>query len=196
MIETWKILRSCRSRDWSDALYWLLISSIGGLLPLWGLFLILPLDNKPIRFEDFSQNGEFALYAAAFVSASLYILVKEYGSYFLRGKNDNEGKNAPSRKDFPAKPLFVLITVFMLVFATIVFGFVTLAHFPNLTLSLNIEVLKVFSVIGFVVALILSYLTTVIDNYLVNFRVETEVRESRAEDLSYVTRKFDALNKE
>jgi hypothetical protein len=202
MVEIIRILRHSRRQHWVDALYWFFLSSIGGLLPLWGLFLILPLFNQSITFQVFTQNGEFALYAASLASASLYVITKEFGIKLLRGgtgkeDDDNEDGNVgSSKKGFPAEPLFVTVFVFVLVFTSLLFASVTLFHLPDSNLSINLHLLSITSVVGFGIALLLSYLTTVIDNYLLSFQAEKEIRLSRKQDLADVNEKFESLGKE
>lgn len=202
MVEVFRILQHSRRQHWVDALYWFFLSSIGGLLPLWGLFLILPLFNQNITFQVFTQNGEFALYAASLASASLYVITKEFGTKLLRGENDrkdNDGENndaGSNKKGFPAEPLFITVFVFVLVFTSLLFASVTLVHLPNSNLSMNVHILSTTSVIGFGVSLVLSYLTTVVDNYLLSFQAEKEIRLSRKQDLDDMNEQFKSLGKE
>ncbi len=202
MAEVIRILRNSRRQHWVDALYWLFLSSIGGLLPLWGLILILPLFNQNLTFQVFTQNGEFALYAASLASASLYVITKEFGIKWLRGDNekkdndDEENNFSTSKKGFPAEPLFITMFVFVLVFTSLLFASVTLVHLPDSNLTINIRILTTTSVVGFAISLVLSYLTTVIDNYLLSFQAEREIQLSRKKDFDDVKKKFESLGEE
>lgn len=194
MFETWKVLKSCKQGHFIDALYWLLISSIGGLLPLWGLFILLPLSNQDITLNAFAKNGELALYSASFASASLYLITKD-NSKRNQETSDQDDRLQPKKKDFPAKPMYQLSFSTILAATCIIFSFMTFVHMPDSNTPINIEFLVTLSLIVFLISLFLSYISAVVDNYLTTYQVEEEIRISRAQDLDDVSKKFESLGK-
>lgn len=188
MYETWRVLRSCKPEHFKDAFNLLLTSSIGGLMPLWGLFILLPLADQPITFYAFTKNGELALYAASFASAALYAIVKEYS----RSK-----KNAAKQKkrEFPAKPMFQIVFVVIIAITSIIFSYVTQSNMPNSTASINISYLITASFAVFVASLVFSYVSAVVDSYLTTYD-EEDVRNIKKQDLKNFTERFDSLGKE
>lgn len=195
MFETWKVLKSARKEHWIDAFYWLAISSIGGLLPLWGLFVVLYATNQPVTLNAFSQNGEFALYSASFASAALYVIFKEKPEWLkkLLKENSKSTSKDDTQKDFPAKMLYLLSYLFILAATTLLFGLVTLVNTPGSNLSLNVNFLSNSTLAVFLISLFLSYITTVVDNYLITYDPEIELRVSRRQDLEDVNSDFDSL---
>jgi hypothetical protein len=194
MIETWKVLRSCKPEHFKDAFNLFLTSSVGGLMPLWGLLILLPLSNQAINFYAFTKNGELALYAASFASAALYALAKEYTKH-SQEINIQENKSQ-TKKTFPAKSMFQVSFVGIIAATSLIFSYVTQANMPNSTSELNIDYLIQASLIVFLASLGLSYISAVIDNYLSTYQVEEEIRISRAQDLDDVTEKFESLGEE
>jgi hypothetical protein len=195
MFETWKVLRQTRIEHWIDALYWLGFSSIGGLVPLWGLWFVLPAINQPVTLATFSQNGEFALYGASFASASLYIIFKEKPKWLKKLLNQGGKPNSQENenKDFPAKMLYLLGYVSILGATMLLFALVTLVHIPDSNLPLNIKFLSFTTLVVFVVSIVMSYVTTVVDNYLTTYDPEKEMRISRRQELEDVNSDFDSL---
>lgn len=45
-------------------------------MPIWGAFFLLRLHHAPFFWVDFARHGEFGLYAAAFLSPSIYQILK------------------------------------------------------------------------------------------------------------------------
>lgn len=80
------MLREFLKSEWWQAGVWLIWASIGGLFPVWAGLAVLQLMGKSPTFRDFSSNGQFALYAASFITTASYIVLKEYRTpmVFLR----------------------------------------------------------------------------------------------------------------
>lgn len=188
MYETWKVLRSCKPEHYKDALNLLLTSSIGGLMPLWGLIILLPLSNQPITYYAFTKNGELALYAASFASAALYAIVKEYS-------RSKQGMMQQKKREFPAKSMFQNIFVIIIVVTSIIFSYVTQANAPDSTATININYLINASLVVFIASLIFSYISAVVDNYLTTYD-EEDVRSSKSQDLKDFKEQFESLGKE
>lgn len=55
-------VRRTKREHWSDAISWLFLNLIGGLMPLWGLWILLRLFSQSIGLGTFTERGEFALY--------------------------------------------------------------------------------------------------------------------------------------
>lgn len=85
-------------------LAWLGSHAIGGLLPLWGSFLLLALFSQKTSFEDYVQQGEFALYAASVLGTAFYLILREL------------------RPPFPGRVALGLIAVVLVVAATLLFA--------------------------------------------------------------------------
>jgi len=152
-------LRNSPREHWISALQWLLTSLIGGLLPTWGLLLFLLLFSQPVFIENFTQHGEFALYSAAMLSATFYIVSKDYEpnpiQQVLRRLTGHEfPKNL--KKPFPGRIVFIIICLMLLVISTLLFAGATLAALPKVGLPLNVEILNNVTVAIFIITLELS----------------------------------------
>lgn len=64
---------------WRRGFYWLLAMGIGTMLPVWGGFLILSALGEKPDIAFFLSHGEFYIYSASLLSASIYIIVKRFG---------------------------------------------------------------------------------------------------------------------
>lgn len=88
----------------ADARMWLCWSLGGGLMPLWGSFLVLGLLGLSPPFMDYLRHGEFMLYAAAFLAPACHQLFRELPT------------------NFPGRSKLGFITVSALVVSVLVFG--------------------------------------------------------------------------
>lgn len=70
-------LLATKREHWYHSLLMLLFASVGGLAPLWLGFIAYSLFGKSVALVDFASNGEFALYCAATVAPTLYLILHE-----------------------------------------------------------------------------------------------------------------------
>lgn len=138
-----------KKQHYLDALSWLAYTCLGGLLPLWGSWLLLKVCNQPTPLKDFVGNGEFALYAAAFLSPAMYQLFRT-----------NKG-------GFPAGKWFGLLVFFLLAFSAILFAGVLvtqkITNAAKLPSVINETFLLTWSTAAFIVSVGLSFVITVIE---------------------------------
>ncbi len=73
-------LRTAVGKNWKDSTSLMLYTLVGGLLPVHGGMLLFKLFSRVVQFSDFSDNGEFALYSAALLAPSLYLILKDYNT--------------------------------------------------------------------------------------------------------------------
>lgn len=70
-------LRATNRSDWWQAFLMLLFTLGGGLAPLWIGWPLAMFYNRESTLADFAHNGEFALYCAAAVAPTIYLIVHE-----------------------------------------------------------------------------------------------------------------------
>jgi hypothetical protein len=146
---------------------WLFWAWIGSLLPSWGLLVILLLYAQKINLNVFTQNGEFALYSAATLSASIYIITKEDSKGLLTKivnvlQKKEKWKNIKS--SFPGMNVFLGISVLLLVLSTLLFSGATFIRLPGSTLKINLVFLQFTSIAIFIISNLIGYIIAVIDN--------------------------------
>lgn len=72
--------------DWWQAIILLAFSLIGGLAPLWCSAGFAVLLSKPADLVTFSSNGEFAIYCAAIIAPTFYLILHERTPQRLSGQ--------------------------------------------------------------------------------------------------------------
>jgi hypothetical protein len=125
------------------------------------------------EFSEFIKHGEFALYSAAMLAAACFLIMREWPTGY-----------------FPYRIIFGMLAVAGVVLSAIVFAGVFEANRPGAAaVNLNIEFLRPFSLILFVLSLLLAYLVTLID--MVGFSIDP--RELQAEQDADLAAQFHAL---
>jgi hypothetical protein len=107
-------------RHWGDGLRWFWWNVIGGFLPLWATLIGLKMTKQPLSLESVASKGEFALYSAALIAGSLYLVVKDFRLRDIKSFRD-------LRKGlFPSMGAVALILVALLILSAVTFAFVCL----------------------------------------------------------------------
>src|SRR2546427_10690573 len=116
-------------KHWKETTNWLAFTLVGGLIPVWGGMVLFLLLSKPVFFSTFSSNGEFAIYSAAILAPSLYLIAKDR-----------------TTSNFLFRPFFSLICVVGLLLSAMLFAGVTAVHTGGLgSVSLNVGFLRTFT---------------------------------------------------
>jgi preprotein translocase subunit SecG len=141
------MLKAIINSEWWEGIVWLLWTSVGGLFPVWAGLAALQLMGKNPTLSDFSSNGQFALYAASFITASSYIVFKEYKT-----------KSVFFRRMFGAACLACVIVICFLFIITTA-GQANMIFIEKEKLSL----LRKLSYILYGISAIIAFLLTVLD---------------------------------
>jgi hypothetical protein len=161
-------------KDWWRSFIWLVFTVIGGLVPLWGGWIILNLFGRQVSWFDFVRHGEFALYAAAFITPAFYLISKE------------------ATGTFPQRQFLLLVGLMGLLVATVIFAGVTAAIAPSSggpLPSLNEQFLSRSSWILLVFSLIYAFAVTLTDT----IRTQTDPQRIAREQQVDLERSFDDL---
>lgn len=76
-------LRSASRQQLSESVTWFMYVVLGGLLPIWGGYLLYLLLTRDITFLQFAGSGELALYSAALVTPALYLVSRDASDPFV-----------------------------------------------------------------------------------------------------------------
>ena len=110
----------------------------GSLLPVWLGIMVILLLSKPLELGTFLDSGQFAIYAAAALGASLYLL-----------KRQNSGNESH---------LFLLVTIVCLVLSAAMYVALTVVDALTLVhLEVNIPLLRILSLVLYVVSLLMTF---------------------------------------
>ena len=136
------ILQKIKKQHWIDAIWWLVVSSIGSLMPIWLTWFIFVMFQLPTKIETFIQNGEFAIYSAALMSTGFYIVTKDYATGKLK-QFFNEKNTPVIRASFPAQQFFGFICFLIALFSALLFFGITIWNIPGTLLNLNVKLRNV-----------------------------------------------------
>jgi hypothetical protein len=176
----WKAIETARrtlatpsKNQWYESIGWLIATLLGGLLPLWGGYLLLQLKGASPPLAEFVRHGEFALYSASILAAACFLVLREWPSGF-----------------FPYRIIFGMTMLAGMLVATLIFAGVFEANQNEDTAkALNMQFLQLFSVGLYAIALASAYTVTLID--LVGCTVDP--REVQAEQDAELASEFHAL---
>jgi len=133
---------------WSDAGIWLFYNLAGSLAPVWFGLLILKTFHRHPGWADFSQHGEFALYSAAMLAPTFYVI--------------NRDLKIPG---FAGRQILGLLTLLGTLAATCFFVAVTTAFMePKPVLEIDQVFLQQGTTVLFVFSAFLAFLVTALDN--------------------------------
>ena len=150
------VLRHSAKEDWGEAVYCLLYTILGGFMPIYLTWLFFVSLRQPISLSLFSDHGEFALYSAAFLSGSLYVVLRDFKS-----------------RIFPSRSFFVLLFVLGIVIGVSVYmGFSYAKCFPSV-IDFNNAFLRHVSVWLLCLSCFFSFIIVVIDNTRLNADVQS-----------------------
>jgi hypothetical protein len=158
---------------WRDGAMWLGFNLVGSLTPIWFGWLLLTLLSRPPSWADLSSHGEFALYSAAMLAPTLYILLRD-----LR---------APG---FPGRLVLGLLAFTAAVVSTGFFAAVTTAFaIPQPLLKINQAFLRSGTLGLFVFSALLAFVVTVVDNA----RSQPDIRGMAATQEQELAKDFEKL---
>lgn len=170
----WDALRATRRTHWKDAFLYGVFTHVGGLAPVWLGMIAVVMYGGTLDVFRFARGGEFALYSAAILSPSIYLVVREH-----------------SAKPFSSQPLFILPALVGLLLAVSAYTLVVPAAIGVVPLAgLRIDLVARGTLILFVLAAILAFLITVLDNA----RSQPAVTELAAEQERALATAFDKLD--
>ena len=162
--------------QWKDTTKWLAYTLLGGLFPVWGGYLLLRLYQKAMSISDFTSNGEFAIYSAALLAPSLYLILKDY-----------------KKTNFPNQAIYGLLCSVMLIVATLIFAGVTSVNTGKVAVEIDKDFLRNGTLILFLLTLILSFFVTALDN---NRVFGGDIIEVHNQDSKRLEGNFDKLEGE
>lgn len=171
------VLKSTSLEHRTEAGYWLGFAILGGLVPIWGQILLLPLFSQSFHFVDLVRHGEFVLYAAALLAPSLYLVVKDV-----------------TDTKFVRRPIFVLVALIGLFASALLYaGVITFSNLSRQGASLggavNEDFLVVVSLILFPASVAYAFIVVVLDNQRRDPNIAAEVRKKRER----LEKEFDEL---
>lgn len=152
---------------------WLAYTLVGGLLPLWGGYVLTKLFNKVPAWSDFTDHGEFAIYSAAILAPALYSILKDFKTSTFIGRG-----------------YFGLICAVLLLGATVIFAGVTTVGTVSTggtPLELNKGFLRDSTTWLFASSVVLAFLVTAIDSA----SVYKDIREVHNQELRELGEEFD-----
>lgn len=179
------ILHRISKTHWIDAIYWLLLSLIGGLLPIWGSYLIGRLISQETTLDLFIRNGELALFCASVISASFYNITKDYLPSNLR-------TNKIIKMTFPNQSIFILIGVVILIVSVLLFAATSFTFSFDLLNSINNNLIVKLSITITTITIIFSYLIAAIDNSLAG-KSEEEIKNTFTASQNKLEQEFDDI---
>jgi hypothetical protein len=115
-----ELWNNSKRRHWADGFRWFSWNVIGGFLPLWATLFGLRLTKQPMTLGAVTSKGEFAIYSAALIAGSLYVVAKDFRLKDI--KSFSEVRKAL----FPSMSTVVLILVGLLLLSAVTFAFVCL----------------------------------------------------------------------
>lgn len=144
-------------------------------MPIWvGGYILLPVLHKHFDWIAYSQHGELALYSAAFLAPTLRLIGRDVeGSQFVR------------RQSF----LFlgwISLTAAVALYSTVI----SAAEFPRDVVSVNANLVFVFSLLLFIFSVIFSSLVRLIDYQRIPPKEFFRLQNASAKRLST---EFDAM---
>ena len=138
--------------------------TLGTLLPVWLGAVVLYLLSKPIGLGTFLDNGQFAIYAAAALGATIYILKRQDSG------NENN--------------LYVLIAIVCLILAAAIYVALTVSEALTVAhLPINTPALRVLSLALYATSVVATFYTDLYQT-VDHASAYRERREQGQEDLN------------
>ena len=143
----------------------------GGLLPVYGGYILLKLFHKDMSMSDFTNNGEFAIYSAALLGPALYLIFKEY-----------------PKARMPLQTTLGGFCIVSLLLSSMIFAGVTSVNTGKLPIEIDKDFLRISTIVLFAVTAILSFLVTALDGYRV---MPGDINNIHNESLEQLEKEFD-----
>ncbi len=154
-----------RKENFIDAAWSFLFSLVIGILPTWGMAILLKFYKQTLNLSVFTENGEFALYSSSMMAAILYILVKDYIPLVYRDAMRRKKFSFVVKGSIPFQNLLMFLSVLIILLSTFLFIGVVIAKLPGVDgLSPDNEFLSFWSLILFAAASAISFFATALDN--------------------------------
>lgn len=166
-MELIRTIKSSQLSHWSDALMWLMYTLIGGLLPLWGGAVLIKLSGKWEGLSLFFHHGEFAIYSAALLAPTIYVITR---AFRIAGKR-----------------VFLLFSFCFLFISAILFAGVKSGELFGMQLDIGFLRNATFEL--FAGSIVLSYLVNVFENV----RLSVDIQQIRDQAYNDLSKKFDKL---
>jgi hypothetical protein len=155
--------------NWKESSKWLLYTYIGGLFPVWGGFLLFSLYKKSPGLENFTDNGEFALYSAALLAPSLYYILKDY-----------------KESNFLYRHFFAAVAIVGLFISVLYYTAVVSVVVGQIPIPIDLVNLRNVTWVLFIVTTILSYLVNALDHE----RNYNDITKERQRDFEKLKKDF------
>ena len=188
-------LRSIGLESVLDASWWVVLTFVGGLMPLWGGYLVLRAFSQEIGPFTFVGNGEFALYSAAILSAAIFEVSKELGSNaadFIKSKNKAERFSLLTRITFPYHRGINIIGLALIVVAAIAFAIVSIARIPGSALALDQGFFQALTITLFFASILIGIIVTALGRPFIS---QMELKQRSDQPITRLGQEFDALEK-
>jgi hypothetical protein len=115
-----ELWNNSKRKHWGEGARWFSWNVIGGFLPIWATWIGLRMTKHPWSLQSVSSKGEFAIYSAALLAGSLYIVAKDFRLKDIKSMRE-------MRKGlFPSMGTLMLLLVGLLVLSAVTFTFVCL----------------------------------------------------------------------
>jgi hypothetical protein len=169
----WQGLRATRADHWKDAILLATFSQIGGLAPVWiGLIMVFAYGGHP-QLIRFARGGEFALYSAAVLAPTIYLIVSE----------------RPTKR-FIAQPIYMLIALVAILLSVAGYTLVAPAAIGVIPYAgLRVDLVAKATIGLFAIAVVFSLIVTSLDNSRTQPPIADMVREQERD----LERDFDKL---
>lgn len=182
------IMRRAEWDHWRDTGYWLVPTLVGGLMPLWGVYVVLSLFFLPPSLDTFIQSGELLFFTTSILSAAFYTITRE-PSVLERFAGMVSRRPSSGGGSFPGYRLFGTLILLLTVVCALLFSGTAIARIPGLALSLNVNLLRRWTIAISIVAFMLCFAVALIDNSWTD--VGKLLTEARGEQLEQLGQRFD-----
>ncbi|MBI5031529.1 MAG: hypothetical protein HZB51_13450 [Chloroflexi bacterium] len=154
--------------------------------------------QQGVKQSDVSQSHRKSrVYSAAMVSASFYVVSKDYSANLIRDVaalfSGNQVRT-PLKANFPGTRIFVGLFTTLLLFSALLFAGATFAHLPSVNLPLDVDWLTGITIVIFIITVMSSYLVIVLDNSATSFGTD-EISNRFKQGEQELETKFDAIRK-
>lgn len=126
------------------SLVWLLYVLVGGLFPTWGSILLLLLFGQAFAVSDLAAGGEFALYAASLIPATLFVMQDD-------------------RAAFPCRRILTCLCCVLLLLATLIFAASFISTHKLAIVKVNSDLVVLASAVVYGLSVVIGLAVTLLD---------------------------------